>query len=79
MSENKSVLNWTFCQLLNEKPNCTKIKIAWKKSFKIFKVLLSSTFAFKVNYEKIMKHQDILKEIKEYNYGATTISLMTVS
>ncbi len=25
MSENKSVFNWTFCQLLTEKPNCTKI------------------------------------------------------
>jgi hypothetical protein len=25
LSENKSVLNWTFCQLLSEKPNCTKI------------------------------------------------------
>ncbi len=24
MSENQSVLNWTFCQLLSEKPNCTK-------------------------------------------------------
>ncbi len=25
VSENKSVFNWTFCQLLTEKPNCTKI------------------------------------------------------
>jgi hypothetical protein len=24
VSENKSVFNWTFCQLLSEKPNCTK-------------------------------------------------------
>ncbi len=24
VSENKSVLNWTFCKSLNEKPNCTK-------------------------------------------------------
>ncbi len=24
VSENKSVFNWTFCQLLKEKPNCTK-------------------------------------------------------
>ncbi len=27
MSENKSVFNWTFCQLLPEKPNCMKIVI----------------------------------------------------
>jgi hypothetical protein len=25
VSKNKSVLNWTFCQLLSEKPNCTKM------------------------------------------------------
>jgi hypothetical protein len=24
VSENKSVFIWTFCQLLSEKPNCTK-------------------------------------------------------
>jgi hypothetical protein len=25
MSENKSVFNWTFCQLLTEKTNCTEL------------------------------------------------------
>ncbi len=25
MSENKSVFNWTFCQLLTDKPNCMKL------------------------------------------------------
>jgi len=29
MSENKSVFNWTFCQLLSEKPNC--IKTIWQE------------------------------------------------
>jgi hypothetical protein len=24
MSKNKSAFNWTFCQLLTEKPNCMK-------------------------------------------------------
>ncbi len=29
-SENKSVFNWTFCQLLMENPNCTKIYLPAK-------------------------------------------------
>ncbi len=28
---NKSVLNWTFCQLLSEKPNCTKLFLCYIK------------------------------------------------
>jgi hypothetical protein len=32
---NKSVFNWTFCQLLMEKPNCTKVSLAGKKFYGI--------------------------------------------
>ncbi len=27
MSENKSVFKWSFCQLLSEKPNCSKARM----------------------------------------------------
>jgi len=51
MSKNKSEFNWTFCQLLTEKPNCTKIDLenAVRKCTKIARVkrpLLSETSLF---------------------------------
>jgi hypothetical protein len=33
MYKNKSLFNWTFCQLLSEKPNCTKLCFCLKISF----------------------------------------------
>jgi hypothetical protein len=36
MSKNKSALNWTFCQSLMEKPNCTKIFIKSEDSSLLF-------------------------------------------
>ncbi len=36
MSENKSVLNWTVCQFLSEKPNNTKVcfeNTAWQHAY----------------------------------------------
>jgi len=46
MSENESVFNWTFCQLLTIKPNCTKTWLGSSITPKYYIRLVRFTFFF---------------------------------